>query len=135
MDDIMKSAIGRYLGDFDGIPSISIGTTISEAIHVMRTERAISMVVTQKDGTLCGIISEHDVVSALSAHGKDALDLAIDKFITMDLVCCSANQTVFEVLGTMSEFKIRHIPIVNDDGHLEAFLSVLDVLGLVHRSV
>jgi CBS domain-containing protein len=114
-----------------GIPFLEIGITVATAIRVMRQTRSVCMIVKDRNGEICGIISETDIIDSLAELGDRALKEPIDAYITMDLICCSEEQTIHEVLSVMSAHRIRHMPIVTSTGHLVSFVSVLDILSML----
>ena len=85
--------------------------------------------VTDDEGTLCGILSERDLVRALN----DKFDFDNDnagKLMTRDLITTSSDVTSSELMSLMTEHKIRHIPII-ENHKLIGIISIGDVVRRV----
>jgi len=48
--------------------------------------------------------------------------------MSTDVVTCSANDGVDRLMSLMTERRIRHLPVVNDNGHLSGIVSIGDVV-------
>ena len=91
-------------------------------------ERGVGALVVSADGhTIDGILSERDVVRRL-ADGPDVLDLEIRAVMTADVRTCGPTDTVEQLMALMTEHRIRHVPIVDDDGRLGGIVSIGDVV-------
>lgn len=52
----------------------------------------------------------------------------VEGIMARNLITMSPNQTLGEAVHTLQEHKLRHVPIVNEEGHLVGILSDRDVL-------
>src|SRR4029079_14937066 len=77
-----------------------------------------------------GIITERDVLRALSAHGAAALDLPVEQVLSRPLVAVPAEAFVYLAIGRMSRLKIRHLGVVDQRGRVIGALSARDLLRL-----
>jgi CBS domain-containing protein len=109
-------------------------STVSDVISAIKKRRVSSLLVVDSDGNLSGLISEHDVVSAIADHGTDVLSESIDRFMTLDLMVCTPDQTAEEALRLMADHNIRHLPVVDTSGHLMGFLTILELLSAYQRT-
>ena len=75
-----------------------------------------------------GIISERDIVRATAGGGTAALEGSVGSVMSTDVVTCSANDGVDRLMSLMTERRIRHLPVVNDNGHLSGIVSIGDVV-------
>lgn len=92
----------------------------------MSTQRIGTVLVTDGD-RLAGIISERDVIRAMTDHGAGAENLLAENIMTADVVTCSPETGVADVLSEMSQNTIRHMPVVTGD-RVVGLISVRDVL-------
>lgn len=76
-----------------------------------------------------GIISERDIVRVLSARGRAALDTPVDQVMTRDVMTCTRNETVDDIMQRMTEGRLRHLPVV-EEGRLIGIVSIRDVVKL-----
>lgn len=102
--------------------------TIGALSEQLRREKCGAVVVSDNGG-LDGIISERDVAYGLATHLGDLHTLPVKSLMTMDVITCSADDTVAEVARVMTERRIRHLP-VTDGEQLIGIIGMRDVLML-----
>jgi CBS domain-containing protein len=78
--------------------------------------------------TIDGILSERDVVRALAAHGASTLGHQVSSAMSMSVTTCRRDDTVDHLMGMMTDRRIRHLPVVDDDGKLDGIISIGDVV-------
>jgi CBS domain-containing protein len=76
---------------------------------------------------LAGILSERDVVRALSEYGAGALALPVGQVMTRDVETCGEDDTVASIMERMTAGKFRHMPVVVK-GKLVGLISIGDVV-------
>lgn len=101
--------------------------TLLEAAGLLRKHRIGALLVIGPDEQVAGIISERDIVSTLAERGTAALETSVDQAMSADVVVCSPNDTVEQLMAIMTERRFRHLPVV-DDGHLVGIVSIGDVV-------
>ena len=79
------------------------------------------------DGALLGILSERDIVRAMPEHGPDIFKLTVEQLMTRDVVTCSSDDRVNDLMKKMTAGRFRHLPVV-DDGSLTGIISIGDVV-------
>ncbi|MGW0047929.1 CBS domain-containing protein [Nocardia cyriacigeorgica] len=88
----------------------------------------IGAVVVSSDGVgITGIVSERDVVRSLHQHGADLLDAPVEQIMTTDVRTCAPDDLVDGLRRTMTDHRIRHLPVVRD-GRLIGIVSIGDVV-------
>ncbi|MCW2846433.1 MAG: domain containing protein [Marmoricola sp.] len=109
-----------------GVITISPGATVRDLLALL-SEHNIGAVIVSDDGaTVGGIVSERDVVRKL--HGNDAvLDGPVEAIMTAVVQTCEPGHDVDELMGLMTEHRIRHVPVV-ENGELVAVISIGDVV-------
>jgi CBS domain-containing protein len=91
-------------------------------------ERNIGAVVVSADGeTVGGIVSERDVVRRLYDRGDAVLDGPVSAITVWEVSTCTPDDRVEELRETMTERRIRHLPVVKD-GRLVGIVSIGDVV-------
>ncbi|XVQ07820.1 CBS domain-containing protein [Spirillospora sp. CA-255316] len=91
-------------------------------------EHNIGAVVVSPDGaTIAGIASERDVVRRLHEHGAGLLGRPVSEIMTAEVRTCEPNADVDDLRRTMTEHRIRHLPVV-EDGRLAGIVSIGDVV-------
>jgi CBS domain-containing protein len=112
-----------------GFHVVTIEPTASIAAAVKRlAERRIGALVVQgADNRVVGIISERDVVIALSEQGAAILDAPVGQVMTRKVETCDLSETVSSVMERMTAGKFRHLPVV-EQNHLAGIVSIGDVV-------
>ncbi len=90
-------------------------------------ERRIGAVLVMKDKKIAGIISERDIVRGLAIRGGDVLSDCVTSLMTRSVVTCSPTETMQNLMAMMTERRIRHVPVVDDDG-LVGVVTIGDVV-------
>ena len=62
-----------------------------------------------------GVIGLGDIVHALAEHGPDAAALPVREAMTTDIIAAHPGDDMRELLRTMAENDIRHMPVIADD--------------------
>ncbi|HMA57074.1 MAG TPA: CBS domain-containing protein [Pseudolabrys sp.] len=108
---------------------VSIGPTddLAAAATLLSAHRIGAVVILGAGGRLAGILSERDIVRALSEHGAAALDLSIGQVMTRNVATCAEDDSVASIMERMTAGKFRHMPVVAD-GKLTGLISIGDVV-------
>lgn len=86
-----------------------------------------AMVVVDETGTVAGIVSERDVVRRLHERGGDLLDATVGEIMTTRVITCEPAAAVDDLAATMTERRIRHMPVV-ENNRLVGIISIGDVV-------
>jgi CBS domain-containing protein len=91
-------------------------------------ERNIGAVVVSSDGAaIDGIVSERDIVRRLVERGAGLLDETVASIMTATVRTCAPGDNVEDLRATMTEHRIRHLPVVRN-GELVGIVSIGDVV-------
>ncbi|WP_159849657.1 CBS domain-containing protein [Nocardia sp. CY41] len=109
------------------VATVAPETTV-RALLATLAERNIGAVVVSSDGAaIAGIVSERDVVRSLHARGAELLDTPVSAIMTAAVRTCAPDDRVDGLRRTMTEHRIRHLPVV-DGGRLVGIVSIGDVV-------
>ncbi|MEU2038673.1 CBS domain-containing protein [Nocardia niwae] len=109
------------------VATVAPETTVRTLLATL-AERNIGAVVVSPDGdTIAGIVSERDVVRSLHARGADLLDTPVSAIMTAAVHTCAPDDRVDGLRRTMTERRIRHLPVVHE-GRLVGIVSIGDVV-------
>jgi len=109
------------------VVTITSAEPVSQAVEALREHNLGALVVTTDDDAVEGIISERDVVRALADEGARALDRPVGDLMSTDLATCGPRATTNELMVLMTERRIRHVPVVDQDG-LAGIVSIGDIV-------
>jgi CBS domain-containing protein len=103
-------------------------TTVVEAIQRMRSDRVSALVVSEDGAMIDGIVSDRGLMNALADQGTAVLDRPLGDVMTRDVFTCSRSDSVGAIMAAMTDRRIRHIPVVEEDGRLCGIVSIGDVV-------
>lgn len=119
----------QYTLDRKKIKVISLPKTtlISEVAETLSAENIGTVMLTGQGGRLAGIISERDIIKEFAKRQKNLELLTAEELMTPQVITCSPEASLSDVLALMSANNIRHLPVVHED-ELVGLISVRDVL-------
>jgi CBS domain-containing protein len=109
--------------------AIAPDATLFEASRVLTLNRIGALLVRDPDGALSGIISERDIVRAIAEEGASALALTVIERMTTDVATCEENDTIAEIMETMTRCRFRHMPVIQE-GRVAGIVSIGDVVKI-----
>lgn len=119
--------VKHILGDKGNeIISVEETDTVIGAIRLLK-EKRIGAVLVKSGGKVAGILSERDIVRALVDEGGGLLQQPVSGLMTRDVVTCGPDEDIAEVMSLMTERRIRHLPVVEED-ELVGMISIGDVV-------
>jgi CBS domain-containing protein len=101
--------------------------SIADAAKSLTDHGIGALVVMGDEGQTVGIISERDIVRAVSAMGGAALKTRVAEVMTRKVTICSRNDKLVDLMRRMTEGKFRHFPVV-EEGRLVGIVSIGDVV-------
>lgn len=119
----------RAILDLKGrdVTTIVPDKTLGEAASLLSQHKIGALVVTGADRRVTGILSERDIVKAISAGGAAALEEKISARMTREVVTCGPSDTMAELMGRMTAGRFRHVPVI-ENGRLVGIISIGDVV-------
>ena len=107
--------------------SIGPAQSVYQAIEMMSLKGVGALTVVDDSGQLIGIISERDYARKVILQGKMSKETQIADIMTRDLVTSNQDMTVDECMALMTNRRIRHLPILENDA-LVGIISVGDLV-------
>lgn len=118
------SAVLGAKGSF--VATIGAGDTVAAAVAALRHHGVGALVVSDDGHRIDGIISERDIVRGL-ADGPALLEQPVAALMTSVVATCSPDSDSETLMATMTDRRIRHVPVVRD-GQLAGIVSIGDVV-------
>jgi len=103
------------------------GISVAGLLEDLARHNVGAMVVCDDAGVLVGIVSERDVVRRLHERGAELLRAPVSEIMTTAVVTCEPTEAVDSLASTMTERRIRHMPVVSG-GKLIGIVSIGDVV-------
>ncbi|MEV6067431.1 CBS domain-containing protein [Nocardia sp. NPDC052001] len=109
------------------VVTVAPDATVRDLIRVL-AENNVGAVVVSDDGEhIVGIASERDVVRRLHTLGADLLERPVSEIMTAVVHTCSPDDRVESLNETMTEHRVRHLPVLQD-GLMVGIVSIGDVV-------
>ena len=109
------------------VATIDGGASVRTALGLL-AEHGIGALVVSPDGrTIAGILSERDVARGLHERGAALLAEPVSSVMTADVRTCGPTASVHELAQTMTDHRVRHVPVVQN-GVLVGIVSIGDVV-------
>jgi CBS domain-containing protein len=111
------------------VVTIGPNQTMGEAARILSEKRIGALLVQDGQKPFLGIVSERDIVRAISARGAGALDEPVSRFMTEKVTTCTTQTPINDVMEVMTQGKFRHVPVV-EGGTLLGIVSIGDVVKM-----
>ena len=110
------------------IIAISRDARLADAVALLADKRIGAVIVQGAKGVLTGILSERDVIRALSQDEKGALAHPVSTYMTAEVATCTEDDTVEDLMEMMTHGRFRHVPVLDEKGRLCGLISIGDVV-------
>ena len=112
-----------------GTNVVTIGpdNTIRDALATLAKHNFGALVVVDDENKPIGIISERDIVR-LAAKNEELFPIPINEVMTKNVITGIRQDELKAVANTMTEKRIRHLPIVDDQDKLIGIISIGDIV-------
>ncbi len=109
--------------------SIAPDTTVLNALQLM-ADKKIGALLVMDDDKLVGVFSERDYARKVILKGKSSNDTPVRDVMSLNIVCVVPDQTTELCMSLMTEKRVRHLPVVDDD-KVVGIISIGDVVKAV----
>jgi CBS domain-containing protein len=99
---------------------------VKEAADQMR-ERGVAALVVESGGAIVGIVSERDIVNALSRFRERALSMSVKEILSLAIVTIAPHDSIKRAMSLMTRHRVRQLPVI-EDGRLAGIVSVGDIV-------
>jgi CBS domain-containing protein len=106
-----------------GVECIGENETLADAARKMRDLDVGSLPICGEDNRLKGMLTDRDIVVKCIAQGGDPTSTRAGDYAEGKPVTIGADDPVEEILRTMTQYKVRRLPVI--DGH--------DLVGMVSQ--
>ncbi|MDA7977658.1 MAG: CBS domain-containing protein [Pirellulales bacterium] len=104
--------------------------TVGECLKLL-VEKSIGVVLVVEGDQLVGIFSERDALMRLNSESAEHFDKPVADFMTPNPETLTPESKLAFALHKMDVGGYRHIPTVDEEGHVHGIVSVRDVLGRI----
>ena len=123
----------RQLLEAKGFDVLSVrpDTNVYDALLLMAEKKVGALLVLEADGHLAGIFSERDYAREVVIKGKTSKTTKISEIMSTKLTTVTADQLTDECMELMSDKRIRHLPVMEND----KVIGILSIGDLVKETI
>ena len=96
------------------VVSVPPDASVFDAIKRMADD-AVGSLLVMDDGELLGILTERDYARKVILKGRSSENTKVTEIMTSDVLTTSGAETVNRCMELMTERRIRHLPVVEDN--------------------
>ena len=121
----------KHLLDAKGrhVIEISPDSSVFEAIKIM-ADKSIGSLVVMEDEKLAGIVTERDYARKVIVKGRSSKSTRVAEIMTADVVTTSSAETVDKCMAVMTELRIRHLPVL-ENNRVIGMISIGDLVQAI----
>ena len=91
--------------------TVEDSATVMDAARAMR-EANIGDVIVLKGGSICGMVTDRDIVIRAVAEGRDPKSIKVGEICSRDVATVGPDEMVDKVISLMRQKAIRRVPVV-----------------------
>lgn len=110
------------------VETISPSASVHDLVNALNIHHVGALVVSPDGRKIEGIVSERDVVRAMPGKLDQLIGMHVRDLMTVEVVTCKSDATVSDLMKIMTERRIRHVPVVDEDDNIISIISIGDVV-------
>lgn len=88
--------------------------TVADLLTTLADLNIGALVVSSDGSHMEGIVSERDIVRKLGSFDQSA-NVTVGEIMTSDVRVCEPDDTLDDLMGVMTEHRVRHVPVLDGD--------------------
>ena len=101
--------------------------SVLAATQKMNEHSIGALLVIDDSGSLVGIFTERDVLRRVVAVERAPSAVQVSEVMTSDVAFCKRDTSIDEARGIFRQYRIRHLPVVDDSGTVQGLISIGDL--------
>lgn len=118
--EIMTSPVAQTTAD----------TSVSRATDELLENNIGSLVITDADGLIQGIVTSTDLISAIG-EGEAVFSDDVAAYMSSDVTTISDTASVTDAAARMASNDIQHLPVTDESGQPVGMISATDLTGFL----
>ncbi len=119
--DILKSKA------YQTVHAIGPNDSVFEALQRM-ADKGIGALLVMEGEEIVGILTERDYARKIVLKGRTSALTLVRDVMTTSVMFVKPTQTSEECMALMTDNRLRHLPVVDDDGKLAGLISIGDLV-------
>jgi 2-oxoglutarate ferredoxin oxidoreductase subunit beta len=112
----------------------NVNISLAEAVNALKEANVGFMALVDDEGKLTGVFTEWDVFKKVACKVDDMSSQKVKDYMTGNVSTLKATHSIAHALHTMAIYHFRHIPIVDDNDHLEGVISFRSVISYIEEN-
>jgi CBS domain-containing protein len=110
---------------------IDAAATVFDALTKI-VEKNVGSILVTEDDKVVGIMTERDYLRKIAVQGRTSRDTRVSEIMSAPLVYVTLETTIEESMAIMTDRRIRHLPVVEND-EVVGIVSIGDVVKFQSR--
>lgn len=103
-------------------------TKIYEIVKLMSENHIGCIPVCDKNNSICGIVTDRDILLRCVACNKDTNQTPVSDIMTCDVCTCKENDDITNAESKMGQNQIRRLPVCDDNNKVVGILTLGDLV-------
>ncbi len=113
------------------VQSCRPNTPVRQVAEIMAENDIGSVPVTDDQGHVTGVVTDRDICCRLVASGR-TYDTPVNQVMSPEVFSCHPDADLQEIEQIMREHRIRRVPVVDEQEHLQGIISQADLCHALH---
>jgi len=109
------------------VHAVTPDESVQDVVSALMAYRIGALLVIDREGITRGIVTERDVLRECVSGADRLHEIPVRAAMTADVVVGRLDDEISEALATMTEHRIRHLPIM-DAGRVAGLVSIGDLV-------
>lgn len=101
--------------------------SVLQALQLMASE-GIGALLVMEGEKIVGIFTERDYARKIALQGRTSAQTLVREVMTRNVLCVRPGQSSDDCMALMTQNRLRHLPVVDEGGHLQGMVSIGDLV-------
>ncbi len=115
--------------------TVETHTSLAEALELMRNHRIGCLLVTVKQGSLAGILTERDLLQKVALEAPDLEQCRVEDFMSGSPETSKPDHPLGYAIRRMVVSDIRYLPLVDNSGRPNGIVSSRDIIAYIAKNL
>jgi len=131
----MKKSVIFDIVNQQDIVVLNKTTSVHDAVQTMSSHRIAAIAIVDNDDKLVGIATEGDMTHRVLGCGLNPQATNVSDVMTENPVTLCLSDDTRDAIELMLKCNFRHIPVIGEDGHVIAMVSMRDILRTMTKDL